>query len=189
MDDSAIAIALEPLILKAINGSDADRTELAEDSLMQQLVKRVSKRVAWQYNENKDDVMQELWLAVWVKIHTIEQPRFLATWLYATANHFCLNKKRHSGHETSYCKRIKSLDVEEFVDIEEYLVKQERLERIQKVTSQFPPEVVNGWIEEKTLKEISLEMDVSIPTVSRIRRAMFEAIAREFGATLPKKVK
>ncbi|GIK17302.1 MAG: hypothetical protein BroJett003_22660 [Planctomycetota bacterium] len=126
-----------------------------------------------------DDVVQQVWMAVWQRIDTLNDPQRWKTWLYSIARHAALD----AGRDTTRRRRGQvSAGVDEPLDPREIdparnLERHERQERVLQAIESLPPlyrepfvlRHLEGW----SYRQIADVMDMPVDSVeTRLVRAM-----------------
>ena len=168
---------------------------IADHEINDQLIK-IATTLAWSFGLDKDDVLQMLWLKLCTEIHTLRDPQCLKGWCHIIVGNYCRNVYRHQKVEDSYLENyrhemrestrrggrpmVQSTPVPN--PEEELLLKEKEIrfaEAVRRVTRSFPPKVVDGWLQEKSPKDIAEETGIPVKTIYGILKRMQKAIVEE----------
>ncbi|MCG3132316.1 MAG: ECF RNA polymerase sigma-E factor [Phycisphaerae bacterium] len=126
-----------------------------------------------------DDVVQQVWMAVWQRIETLNDPQRWKTWLYSIARHAALD----AGRDTTRRRRGQAGGIVDEppdpreVDPGRKLERRERHERVLQAIEALPPlyrepfvlRHLEGW----SYRQIADVMDMPVDSVeTRLVRAM-----------------
>lgn len=204
VEDDTADVGPEPIIIEAIHMNEHALTELFEHPWMIRLLNEIAEWAQWKYQQNKEDFRQILSLRIYLNIYTLNNPRRLRPWCYSIARNDCLNQVKHRRVANSYlelsrrqsqestrqggrpfvqCSAVLTPEQELLQKEQELLRKEQDIlfeKKIRKITSSFPPEIVDGWLEGIPRKEIAKTLGRSVQTVYRLLNEMHKAIVKEF---------
>jgi DNA-directed RNA polymerase specialized sigma24 family protein len=171
------------LIEKAARGDREAATALISHPEILQLLDKVSSWAAWKYNQDKDDIRQDVSIALWKSIGSLRNPKHLKSWCYTVAKRYCYHKVRHSKVEMAYIQRQSVGDRrhggDAFVQATDVLTPDVEFlvgEELRRATSQFPQEIVDGLIQGRSAKQISQETGRPVASVYRLLKNITTSI-------------
>jgi RNA polymerase sigma factor (sigma-70 family) len=191
---------LEQLTEKAISGDIGARARLTEHPAMWLLLDEVSAWAARTYKLERDEIRENVLVAIFNRLETLTRPSDLEGWCYGVAKNYCLNQLRHLRIEKRYQElelanqqsrrgRRHGVPVEPSYLVpspeEELLAKEQRrllreaLQRAIQSLPDSPDSLVKAWMEGKTAKQISEETGLPLSTVYRRVTKMQKAFLKE----------
>lgn len=158
MDDSKEQLAEQVLVLRCQSGDEFAFTRMMRvyDSRLRYYVRRLMASRA-----EADDLMQEIWLAVWRQVPTLRQPEAFRTWLYRIARNMALKTIR-------YQTDVQTLDGNDIAD-ESHVFTAEDAEVVHAALDKLPvfhrDVLVLKFIENMTYEEIADTVGCAVGTV------------------------
>lgn len=154
------------------------QAQLGDDDAFMKLVDRYSGRLLYYIRrlledaDRSDDVLQDVWLAVYKKIHTVRDASAFSVWLYRTAR----NRAFRLLKDESRYVFVEQYNESDFIDDDRDSLLFDDIDKLHRVLTTLPPEqkevIVLRFFEEMNYQEISDIMGCSIGTVrSRIHYA------------------
>lgn len=133
--------------------------------------------------EECEDVVQDLFVAVWEKKEAFLSERSIHVFLYNSVRNICLNLLKHRKVKKKYWDyRMNFLSVEEEVDYE--MMKEELYERLFRVIDELPPrcrEVFLLHLDGKKNEEIATLLNLSLLTVKTQKKKAMNYIRKQLG--------
>ncbi len=143
--------------------------------------------------DEAEEVVQEAFIRVFVKLHTFQRNSQFFTWLYRIAFNSALTRRRRKRARVSldYCRDNNGLEVPDETDgVDEPMLRQERVsmvrEAMKTLTDEHRSILILREMEENSYEDIAEILEISIGTVrsrlSRARRQLklaLEAMQRE----------
>jgi RNA polymerase sigma-70 factor (ECF subfamily) len=151
------------------------------------------KRLIYSYIKNwatTDDIVQEVFLKIYLKLHTFKGQASLKTWVYRIAINKCKDYlKSWSYLQLVMTEKITSFEKKGSHSIEEELMQKdtqsELMEKIMSLPVKYREIVILFYIKEFSLLEISELLQINVETVkTRLRRSrgkLYDQYAREEG--------
>jgi len=187
---------LECLTEKAINGNKEALTALIQHPKFIQLLDNISAWAARKYNQDKEDVRENVWIRIYNNIETLRQSSRFEEWCYQVTKHYCLNEIRHQQVERDFQDKVRNQNREDKrrggkplvqpklvpTQEQELLIKEQELvlkEVVRKATEKFPKWLVDAWSIGKTPKQIIEETGQPPSTVYRMLKKLEKAIIDE----------
>ncbi len=157
------------------------RAQLGDDDAFMKLVDRYSGRLLYYIRrlledaDRSDDVLQDVWLTVYKKIHTVRDVSAFSVWLYRTAR----NRAFRLLRDESRYVFVEQYNESDFIDDDRESLLFDDIDKLHRVLTTLSPEqkeaIVLRFFEEMSYQEISAIMGCSIGTVrSRIHYAKQE---------------
>jgi RNA polymerase sigma-70 factor (ECF subfamily) len=157
------------------------RAQLGDDDAFMKLVDHYSGRLLYYIRrlledaDRSDDVLQEVWLAVYKKINTLRDASAFSVWLYRTARNRAIRLLRD---ESRYVF-VEQYDESDLIDDDRESLLFDDIDKLHRVLITLSPEqkeaIVLRFFEEMNYQEISDIMGCSIGTIrSRIHYAKRE---------------
>jgi RNA polymerase sigma-70 factor (ECF subfamily) len=120
-----------------------------------------------------EDIVQESFVKLWESREKINDEKHLRNWMYRAVYHGCVKWKRAAGREQTSSLES-SPAFEPIVDMEENLVKAEKLRQIQMALDELPKECQKVmrklYIENKGEGKAAQELHLSINTIKTHRK-------------------
>jgi RNA polymerase sigma-70 factor, ECF subfamily len=151
--------------------------ERAVEELMDMYGEEI-KRLIYSYVKNwatTDDIVQEVYLKIYLKLYTFKGEASLKTWVYKIAINKCKDYLR-SWHYLRLVMTDKIIENNESCSIEDELMwkdtKSELIEKVMALPVKYREVIVLFYIKEFSLLEISELLQINVETVkTRLRRA------------------
>ncbi len=164
------------LIDRAIEGDRSAFTRLIE--LNQERLFASMLQVTGSPDE-AEEVVQEAFIRVFVKLHTFQRNSQFFTWLYRIAFNSALTRRRRKRARVSldFCRENNGLEVSDTADaVDEPMLRQERVKMVRQamrtLTDEHRSILVLREMEEHSYEDIAEILEISIGTVrSRLSRA------------------
>ncbi|RBL91441.1 RNA polymerase sigma factor [Chitinophaga flava] len=153
----------------------------------------VSVRKLLRSEEAAAEVLQEVFLKVWLLRHTLETIENPAGWMYTMASNYSLSILRKVAREKYRVEAITHDDIEDSLDVTEKFRVKELQGHIKNAIEQLPPSrrevFVMNTQDGKSRKEIAEALDISEHTVKNqlvtARKFIREYLEKHTGEGLP----
>ncbi|GAB0171369.1 RNA polymerase sigma factor SigW [Lysinibacillus sp. CTST325] len=172
-------------VLKGDQNAFADIVSLYQHKLYQVCYRMLGNK------QESEDIAQEAFVRAYMNLHTFDQKRKFATWLYRIATNLCIDrirKKKPDYYLDAEVAGTEGLDMYSQIAAadqlpEEQIEQMELQDRIQYEIGRLPDKyrsvIVLKYIEELSLQEISEILDMPLGTVkTRIHRGR-EALRKQ----------
>jgi RNA polymerase sigma-70 factor (family 1) len=120
-------------------------------------------------HEQAEDVVQQVFMKVWEKRHTLSQVEQPGDYLFIITRNEVLNQLRRNTLHDNYIRHIRELFSEETGSPEEVLVARQKRQIVQQAISQLPPQQQEAFRLSRdqglSYEEIAATMNLSLSTV------------------------
>ena len=164
---SANQLSEEVYLTRLIN---ADRAAFAflYEKYSPGLYQKLSKMV--KISEIADELLQDVFLKVWLKKDTIDAEKSFKAWLYTVAQHTVYDYYRKLAQDKKMQEHLIHTFAAFYNETEDYIYNKERTVVLNEAIDQLPPQRREIFrlckLEEKSYKEVAEQLNISVSTVS-----------------------
>lgn len=121
-------------------------------------------------SEIADELLQDVFLKVWLKKETIDSERPFKAWLYTIAQNTVYDYYRKLAQDKKMQDHLMNTFAAFYNQTEDYIYNKERSAVLQEAIDQLPPQRKEIFrlckLEEKSYKEVAEHLNISVSTVS-----------------------
>lgn len=121
-------------------------------------------------SEIADELLQDVFLKVWLKKETIDSERPFKAWLYTIAQNTVYDYYRKLAQNKKMQDHLMNTFAAFYNQTEDYIYNKERSAVLQEAIEQLPPQRKEIFrlckLEEKSYKEVAEHLNISVSTVS-----------------------
>ena len=158
----------EEIYLTRLINADRDAFAFFYEKYSPALYQKLNKMV--KISEIADELLQDVFLKVWLKKETIDQERSFKAWLYKIAQNTVYDYYRKLAQDKKMQDHLMNTFAAFYNQTEDYIYNKERSAVLQEAIEQLPPQRKEIFrlckLEEKSYKEVAAQLNISVSTVS-----------------------
>jgi RNA polymerase sigma-70 factor (family 1) len=130
-----------------------------------------------------EDILEDCFVKLWEKRITIESAAGIKPYLYTAVRNTCINLLNREKHKSRYISHVKTTEQQFETDVTQRIIISESMQQVYNAIETLPPKhrklIKMIYLEEKKLKEVASELNLSLSTVKNQKAKAIELLKEQ----------
>jgi RNA polymerase sigma-70 factor (ECF subfamily) len=133
--------------------------------------------------ETAEDLVEDAFLKLWERREELGSQGSLRSWLYTTVKNACIDLIRREKRKLNYIKVAQATSDKEDKPVLHHIIQAETMHQVYNALQSLPPKCGQVfrmyYLEEKSLQEIAVELNLSLSTVKSQKGRAIELLRKK----------